>query len=131
MTGNPTGNQQIATGGKAVYGAHVGILMLEARFPRIPGDMGNALTWPFPVHYRVVRGASPDRVVRQRAEGLLEDFIAAARELVADGVDGITTNCGFLSLFQDELAAAAGVPVATSSLMQAPMIQATLPPGKR
>jgi Asp/Glu/hydantoin racemase len=121
----------IAQGGKAIQGASVGILMLEARFPRIPGDMGNALTWPFPVHYRVVRGASPDRVVRQRAEGLLEDFIAAARELVADGVDGITTNCGFLSLFQDELAAAAGVPVATSSLMQAPMIQATLPPGKR
>ena len=44
-------------GGKAVFGAAVGILMLEARFPRIPGDMGNALTWPFPVHYRVVRGA--------------------------------------------------------------------------
>ena len=122
---------RIALGGKAVYGASVGILMLEARFPRIPGDMGNALTWPFPVHYRVVRGASPDRVVRRQAEGLLEDFIAAARELVADGVDGITTNCGFLSLFQDELAAAAGVPVATSSLMQAPMIQAILPPGKR
>jgi Asp/Glu/hydantoin racemase len=122
---------QIAHGGKAVYGASVGMLMLEARFPRIPGDMGNALTWPFPVHYRVVRGASPDRVVRQRAEGLLDDFIAAARELVADGVDGITTNCGFLSLFQDELAAAAGVPVATSSLMQAPMIQSTLPPGRR
>ena len=131
MTDMNTEDGQIAQGGKAVYGAHVGILMLDARFPRIPGDMGNALTWPFPVHYRVVRGASPDRVVRQRAEGLLDDFIAAARELVADGVDGITTNCGFLSLFQDELAAAAGVPVATSSLMQAPMIQATLPPGKR
>ena len=45
----------IATGGKAIYGAAVGILMLEARFPRIYGDMGNALTWPFPVHYKVVR----------------------------------------------------------------------------
>ena len=30
-----------ARGGKAIYGAAVGILMLEARFPRIPGDMGN------------------------------------------------------------------------------------------
>lgn len=131
MTNRKHEGDQIARGGKAVYGASVGILMLEARFPRIPGDMGNALTWPFPVHYRVVRGASPDRVVRRQAEGLLDGFIAAARELVADGVDGITTNCGFLSLFQDELAAAAGVPVATSSLMQAPMIQAILPPGKR
>ena len=44
-------------GGKAVYGASVGILMLEAQFPRIPGDMGNALSWPFPVLYKVVRGA--------------------------------------------------------------------------
>ena len=43
------------TGGKAIYGAPLGILMLEARFPRIPGDMGNAATWPFPVLYRVVR----------------------------------------------------------------------------
>lgn len=121
----------IAEGGKAVYGASIGILMLEARFPRIPGDMGNALTWPFPVLYKVVRGASPDRVVRRKAEGLLDAFIAAGRELVADGADGITTNCGFLSLFQPELAAALGVPVATSSLMQAPMIQALLPPGRR
>ena len=121
----------IAEGGKAVYGANIGILMLEARFPRIPGDMGNALSWPFPVHYRVVRGASPERVVRHRAEGLLDAFIDAGRELVADGADGITTNCGFLSLYQAELAAALAVPVAASSLMQAALIQATLPPGRR
>jgi Asp/Glu/hydantoin racemase len=123
--------QMKAVGGKAVYGASVGILMLDAKFPRIPGDMGNATTWPFPVHYRVVRGASPDRVVRQGAEGLLDIFIDAAKELVADGVDGITTNCGFLSLFQKELATAVQVPVATSSLMQVGLVNATLPPNKR
>jgi len=121
----------MAHGGKAVYGARLGILMLEARFPRIPGDMGNALSFPFPVFYRVVKGASPDRVVRKRAEGLLEAFLEAAAELVALGADGITTNCGFLSLYQAELAAHVGVPVAASSLMQAPLIQATLPPAKR
>ncbi|MFM9883182.1 MAG: aspartate/glutamate racemase family protein [Burkholderiales bacterium] len=122
---------RIAHGGKAVYGARIGILMLEARFPRIPGDMGNALTWPFPVLYKVVKGASPDRVVRRGAEGLLDAFCEATRELVAMGADGITTNCGFLSIYQKEVAAAAGVPVAISSMMQAPFIQATLPPGKR
>lgn len=120
-----------AQGGKAIYGATVGILMLEARFPRIPGDMGNATSWDFPVHYKIVRGASPDRVVRRNAEGLLPDFIAAAKELVADGVDGITTNCGFLSVFQRDIAAAVGVPVATSSLMQVAQVRALLPPDKR
>jgi Asp/Glu/hydantoin racemase len=122
---------RIATGGKAIHGASVGILMLQARFPRIPGDIGNAGTWPFPVHYRVVSGASPDRVVRQRAVGLQNAFIDAAQELVAMGCDGITTNCGFLSLIQNDLATAVGVPVATSSLMQYQMIQSLLPPAKR
>lgn len=122
---------RIASGGKAIYGAPLGILMLEARFPRILGDMGNAATWPFPVLYRVVAGASPDRVVLRGAEGLLPDFITAARDLVRLGAEAITTNCGFLALFQRELAAAVGVPVATSSLMQVPWVQATLPPGRR
>ena len=121
----------VATGGKSVYGARLGILMLETRFPRIPGDIGNAQTWPFPVLYKVVPGASSERVVLQKAEGLLDAFKAAAAELVAQGADGITTTCGFLSLFQEELAAHVGVPVATSSLMQTPFVQRLLPPGKR
>jgi Asp/Glu/hydantoin racemase len=121
----------IVQGGKSIYGASVGILMLDAQFPRIPGDMGNAQTWPFPVLYRIVRDASPDRVVRHRAEGMLEVFIDAAQELVKDGADGITTNCGFLSLFQKELAEAVPVPVVTSSLMQVEMVNRILPKGKR
>ncbi len=118
-------------GSKTVYGASVGILMLEARFPRIPGDMGNGLTWPFPVHYKTVKNASPDQVVRKGADGLLDAFIEAGLELVDRGADGITTNCGFLALMQDELQEALKVPVATSSLMQVPMVQAMLPKNKR
>jgi hypothetical protein len=122
---------RIAWGGKTLYGARVGILMLETRFPRIPGDMGNAETWPFPVLYKVVPGASPRRVVCEKAEGLLDEFLAAAAELVRLGADGVTTTCGFLSLYQREIAAHVGVPVATSSLMQIPFIERVLPPGKR
>lgn len=121
----------IAKGGKAIYGAPLGILMLEARFPRIPGDMGNATTWPFPVLYKVVKGASPEKVVLKGAEGLLQNFLDAAAELVSLGAEAITTNCGFLSLFQRELAAHVRVPVATSSLIQVPWVRATLPPSKR
>src|SRR5271168_4737401 len=122
---------RIAWGGKTLYGARVGILMLETRFPRIPGDMGNAETWPFPVLYKVVPGASPRRVVCDKAEGLLDKFLQAAEELVRLGADGITTTCGFLSLYQREISAHVGVPVATSSLMQIPLIERVLPPDKR
>jgi hypothetical protein len=105
--------------------------MLEARFPRIPGDMGNGTTWPFPVLYRVVSGATPEKVVLKGSAGPLPDFIDAAKDLVRLGAEAITTDCGFLSLFQKEIATSVGVPVATSSLMQVPWVQATLPPGKR
>src|SRR5882672_3873368 len=128
---HPTAAGRIAYGGKALYGARVGILMLETRFPRIPGDMGNALTWPFPVLYKVVPGATPDRVVRHKSAGLGNAFLDAAAELVQLGADGITTTCGFLSLYQREIAAHVGVPVATSSLMQIPFIERVLPPDKR
>lgn len=120
-----------ARGGRPLYGAPLGILMLDAAFARIPGDMGNAATWPFPVLYRVVRGATPGRVVLDGARGLLPAFQAAAAELVADGAEALTTNCGFLSLFQAELAASVEVPVLTSALLQVPWVQATLPPGRR
>jgi hypothetical protein len=57
--------------------------------------------------------------------------LAAAAELVHDGAEAITTNCGFLSLFQAELAAHVRVPVATSALIQVLWVQAMLPPGRR
>lgn len=115
------------SGGKTVFGATLGILMLNTRFPRIPGDIGNAATWPFPVQYRVVRSATPDGVVRGDASALLGDFVAAGRELVDLGCDGVATNCGFLVPFQDDLSAALGVPVASSSLLQVPSVARMLP----
>lgn len=114
-------------GGKTVFGASVGILMLNTRFPRIPGDIGNAATWPFPVQYKVVPSATPDNVVRGDATPLLGAFIEAGRELLTLGCDGIATNCGFLVPFQAEMSRALGVPVASSSLLQAPLIGVTLP----
>ena len=38
----------------------IGILMLETHFSRILRDIGNAQTWPVPVQYRKVKGASAD-----------------------------------------------------------------------
>ncbi|MFB3819248.1 MAG: aspartate/glutamate racemase family protein [Candidatus Methylomirabilales bacterium] len=107
--------------------AAVGVLMLDTRFPRLPGDIGNPATFPFPVHYRRIAGATADRVVRRKPGDLLPAFISGARELEAQGVVAITTTCGFLARFQRELAAAVRVPVCTSSLMLVPLVHRMLP----
>lgn len=117
--------------GAAVNELSIGVLMLDTHFRRLPGDIGNGRTWPFPIQFRVVRGADPATIVHGRPEEFLEPFIAAALDLVACGVRGIATSCGFLALLQKELAAALPVPVATSSLLQAPLIEAMLPAGQQ
>lgn len=118
-------------GGKNIYGYPIGIIMLETRFPRIPGDVGNATTWDFPVLYKIVKKATPDQAVRKGAEGLLQPFIQAAQELEKEGVEAITTNCGFLALFQKEMASAVNIPVFTSSLMQVPLAYSMINPSKK
>ena len=77
---------------KAYYGVSLGILMVDSTFTRFPGDIGNALTWPFPVQYKIVRGASPAEMIALEASDVLEPFKQAADELIGDGVDGITTT---------------------------------------
>ena len=37
--------------------------MLDTKFPRVPGDIGNARTWPFPVKYYIVKSAIPDKIM--------------------------------------------------------------------
>ncbi|WP_367339718.1 aspartate/glutamate racemase family protein [Aminivibrio sp.] len=109
-------------GGRTIFGAFVGILMLDTNFPRILGDIGNALTFPFPVLFRIVKGAGVKRVVFERDAQLIDEFVAAGKELVANGARGLVTSCGFMALFQKEIAAALPVPFVSSSLMQIPMV---------
>jgi len=119
------------TGGRTLYGIPVGILMLDTRFPRPRGDVGNAGTWPFPVRYRVVKGAESRRVIGTTDPALLRPFIDAARELEGDGVGMITTSCGFLAIFQREMQAAVGVPMLSSALLQVPLAAKIVGKGKR
>lgn len=109
----------------------IGILMLNTRFRRWPGDIGNPETFPFPVRYKIIDDAVPERVTGLHDNTLLKPFIAAGLELVADGVVGVTTTCGFLSVFQSALVEALGVPVATSALLQVPLAQRLIPQDRR
>jgi hypothetical protein len=102
----------------------LGVLMLDTRFPRPPGDIGNPASWGVPTLTRVVRGASAARVVQgaqaQQSEGLLAPFVRTLHELQDDGAAAITTTCGFLVSLQKALQEAARVPVVTSSLLMLP-----------
>ena len=97
----------------------LGILMLDTRFPRIVGDIGNAASFEFSVIFRRMEGiGSADAVTahpdRPRVLAALE---AHARALADEGAAGLSTSCGFLALYQDDLAARSPVPVATSALL--------------
>lgn len=127
-------------GGHNVYGHRIGILMIEARFPRPPGAIGNASSFPFPVMHHVVKGCSGSRTVRDLAaidpesnefRKAIEPWIDGARYLEDQGCQAITTSCGFAVLFQHRLLEAVSVPVFSSSLMLVPFVAATLRKGRR
>ncbi|MFO1220456.1 MAG: aspartate/glutamate racemase family protein [Burkholderiaceae bacterium] len=101
----------------------LGVLMLDTRFPRVPGDAGHPGAFGVPVRHTVVQGASPRRVVREQDPALLRPFVDAARRLVDEGVTALTTSCGFLVQFQRELQASVPVPVWTSSLLKLPELR--------
>ncbi|MEA3507697.1 MAG: aspartate/glutamate racemase family protein [Synergistota bacterium] len=112
-------------------GESIGILILDASYPCVPGNVGNASTYDFPVRYREVRGASINRLLNERDPSLLQPFIDAARELEAEGVKAITGACGFMALFQRQVAESVRVPVFLSSLLQVPFIHRTLAPDQK
>jgi hypothetical protein len=122
---------RLVRGGYNTYGFTIGILMLQSTFPRIPGDTGNASSFSYPVRLWPVESADYERLIIERDPALLQPFIEASKELEAEGVKAISTNCGYLALFQKELAAAVNVPVFTSSLMLVPMVSRMLGPSKK
>jgi aspartate/glutamate racemase len=121
----------IYRGGRAIYGVAIGILLLDTKFPRVPGDIGNASTFDFPVRIRMVPGATAQQIVMEGDESLLPEFIKAAKELESAGVRAITTSCGYLITFQEALTNSVSVPVYTSSLLQVPLVSRMLPKGKK
>jgi len=114
---------RVTNRGQAWYGESVGILILDAAYPCIPGNVGNATSFDFPVRYEKVVGASIDRLLNQQDASLAAPFIDAAQNLQRAGVRAITGACGFMALFQREVAASVDIPVFLSSLLQVPFIQ--------
>lgn len=96
----------------------LGILMLETRFPRIEGDVGNPASFDFPVIHRTMQGIGPADAVAAHPDRprVMAALKANAEALAREGAVGLGTSCGFLALYQKELEELSPLPVVTSAL---------------
>ncbi len=121
----------IMKGGQNVYGQPIGVLSLDSRFAKPPGHIKNGSTFPFAIMYQQVVGVTAKRIVLEPGPDLLQPFIEAVKALEAAGVRAITGSCGFLMLYQKELANEVSVPLYMSSLIQVPMLSKMLGNGRK
>ena len=103
----------------------IGIIMLDTRFPRILGDIGNPSSFRHDVLYESVDQATVSRVVSSQPIGsdLANRFVHAAQALEKKNARVIGTSCGFLAPVQDSIQSAVQIPVMTSSLTLIPMLR--------
>lgn len=122
------GCTSVVPAGKRVYGVDVGIILIDSYFPRPLGDIGNAGSFGYPIAYSVAEGLSPqDMVAESPPATAWEALESAARQLTDLGVRSLSTSCGLLARHQRRLADSVGVPVASSSLLQIPLVLKMLP----
>ncbi len=102
------------------YGYALGMLLLDEVESHVPGDTAHAGTYPYPVLFEVVAGATAARITNgdPSATGAV---VESAKKLARMGVKGITSNCGFMVCYQQAVANAVSVPAALSSLLQIPL----------
>src|SRR5712692_7533850 len=114
MAGRRSTMNATATGRRAPT---LGILMLDGLATCLPGSVANAASYGVSVLYRKVPGVTGTRVLAGD-DTATDALVDAARALVRQGADGITSNCGFVAYYQPALARAVSVPVFASSLLQ-------------
>lgn len=108
-------------GGQNICGISIGVLCLESYFPKPPGHIKNPSALPFTLLYETMKGITVPKLLQDPSPEMIMPLIEAAQRLEAEGVRAITGSCGFLALFQKEIAQAVSIPVFTSSLIQVPL----------
>ena len=99
------------------------LLQLDTQFPRIPGDVASPDTYNCALDIRTIPGLSVARVVSTHPDHGDLSFIE--NHLCGAPGDVIATSCGFLSIWQTQLAARSPVPFLSSALLQLPMLGAS------
>lgn len=100
-------------------------------FCRVPGDVGNATSFGFPVQFKLIRGVDGNELLRPRpTENLRQKIIQACKELELEGARCIATFCGFMAYFQKDMAEAVDIPVFSSAILQVPIVSRVIYPHK-
>ena len=103
-----------------------GLVQLET----LPGNSTNPKSYAFPVRFNRIKGANLHTVLEDPSPDVLKNMIVESKKMISEGIEAITTSCGFNAIFQEELASALDVPVFTSSLLQVPLVHKMLGPEK-
>ncbi len=103
----------------------IGVLMLNTRFPRWPGDIGNASSFEHPVLYDTIPAAVVDTIVKDAKpeRQIVGSFIESGIKLADQGATVIGTSCGFMASVQNEIAEKLPVPFISSSLILLPILK--------
>lgn len=106
--------------GYSFYGQYVGVLTFKNIEPRVPGDAGHAGSFSYPVRYKVLDGSFSKLLEEDSV--MLKQIIDACLELKEEGIRGIVSNCGMMSLYQDRIGKETQMPFVGSALCQIPTI---------
>ncbi|MGM0445667.1 MAG: aspartate/glutamate racemase family protein [Bacillota bacterium] len=119
-----------ANKGQVSYGEVIGILMLDTYTPFIPGDVGNASTYDFPVRFETVEDLTVKRIF-SKDKSAYNKLKKAAEKLTSQGVKAITGDCGFMAIYQQQLVKDLNIPVFLSSMLQVPFISSIIGKDKK
>lgn len=118
--------------GRNVGGVTIGLIQFRGNLPMMPGNMGNASTFNFPMLYReMICENIADIAAEEPTENFTEAAVDAAKWLELQGVRAIIGNCGFWGTYQKVVQQHLTIPFYSSSLMQLPAMVASMPEGKK
>ncbi len=118
--------------GRNFAGATIGLLQFQANLPMIPGNMGNATTFDFPMAYREMNAANVyDVMSTTPVKRFTDAAVEACNWLEMQGVRAIIGNCGFWGHYQKAVQARIDTPFFSSSLMMLPMMVRCLPKNQK
>jgi len=116
--------------GSSLGGAAVGIIVVDAHYAMVPGNVANAASYPFPVIFKVLEGVPFERIAANDPE-VMGPLTDGANELILRGARMIFGACGSFAYYQKRLAAAVEVPVYLTVMLQVPWILTGLKPDQK